>query len=60
MNKDQIEGAAKGLGGKIQEEVGKLVDSPGQQAKGLNSQLQGKLQKKIGDLQEVVKEIKNL
>ena len=27
MNKDQVKGAAKDLGGKIQEEVGKLVGS---------------------------------
>ena len=44
MNKDQVKGAAKDLGGKIQEEVGKLVGSTEQQAKGVKNQVEGKLQ----------------
>lgn len=35
MNKDQVKGAAKDIGGKIQEKVGKLIDSPEQQVQGL-------------------------
>jgi len=42
MNKDQVKGAAKDLGGKIQEEVGKLVGSTEQQTKGLKNQAEGK------------------
>lgn len=34
MNKDQIEGAAKDVAGKIQEEAAKLMGNPTQQAKG--------------------------
>ena len=34
-NKDQVKGELKDLGGKIQEEAGKLVGSKEQQAKGL-------------------------
>lgn len=35
MNKDQIKGLAKDMTGKAQEEIGKLVGSKEQQAKGL-------------------------
>lgn len=56
MNKDQIEGAAKNIGGKIQEEAGKLVGNDKQQAKGLLNQVEGKAQQKIGDLKEAVKD----
>ena len=54
MNKNQIKGEAKDVGGKIQEEVGKLVGSSEQQAKGLGKQLEGKVQKQVGNLQEAV------
>jgi uncharacterized protein YjbJ (UPF0337 family) len=53
-NKDQIKGELKDLGGKIQEEAGKLVGSKEQQAKGLQKQAEGKLQKGVGDLKEAV------
>ncbi len=45
INKDQVKGAAKDIGGKIQEEVGKLVGSKKQQVKGLTNQVEGKVQK---------------
>jgi uncharacterized protein YjbJ (UPF0337 family) len=56
MNRDQIEGAAKDIGGKIQEEAGKLVGSKEQQAKGLMDQVEGKAQQQVGDLKEAVKD----
>jgi len=56
MNKDQIEGAAKDIGGKIQEQAGKLVGSKSQQAKGLTKQVEGKAQQQVGDLKEAVKD----
>ena len=56
MNKDQVKGAAKDLGGKIQEKAGKLVGNKEQQAKGLANQLEGKTQQKVGDLKETVKD----
>lgn len=59
MNKDQVKGKMKEVGGKIQEEVGKAVGSSEQQAKGLNKQSEGKLQKGIGDAKEVVKDLGN-
>lgn len=57
MNKDQVKGTAKDIGGKIQEEAGKLVGNSEQQAKGLNKQAEGKLQKGLGDAKEAVKDI---
>lgn len=56
MNKDQIKGAAKDIGGKIQEEAGKLVGSKEQQAKGLMNQVEGKAQQQVGNLKEAVKD----
>jgi uncharacterized protein YjbJ (UPF0337 family) len=57
VNKDQVKGTAKDIGGKIQQEAGKLVGSSEQQAKGLNKQAEGKLQKGLGDAKEAVKDI---
>lgn len=56
MNKDQIKGAAKEVGGKIQQEVGEAVGSPEQQLKGMKNQVEGNIQQKAGDLKEVVEE----
>jgi len=53
-NKDQVKGELKDLGGKIQEEAGRLVGNKEQQTKGLKRQAQGKLQKTVGDLKAVV------
>ena len=52
MNKDQVKGAAKDLGGTNQEQVGKLTGSTEQQAKGVKNQVEGKLQQHLGDLKE--------
>ena len=57
MNKDQVKGAAKDIGGKIQEEAGKLVGSTEQQVKGLKKQVEGKVQQHIGNLKEAVKDV---
>jgi uncharacterized protein YjbJ (UPF0337 family) len=54
MNKDQVKGKAKEIGGKIQQEAGELVGSSKQQAKGVAKQVEGKLQKKVGDVREAV------
>lgn len=58
-NKDQVKGAAKDITGKIQQEVGKLVGSEEQQAKGLQKQAEGKIQKGVGDLKEAVTDLKD-
>ena len=54
MNKDQVKGALKDIGGKIQEEFGDAIDSPEQEAKGLKNQVEGKTQKKLGDVREAL------
>ena len=56
MNKDQVKGKAKDIGGKIQEEVGKAVGSSEQQAKGLSKQVEGKAQETLGDAKEIIKD----
>lgn len=55
MNTDQVKGEAKDIAGKVQEGVGKAIDSPEQQAKGMDKQVEGKGQKALGDAKEVVK-----
>jgi uncharacterized protein YjbJ (UPF0337 family) len=54
MNEDQIKGKAKDIGGKVQEEVGKVTGSSEQQAKGLSKQVEGKVQEKAGDLRDAI------
>ena len=56
MNKDQIKGATKVAAGKVQEGVGKAIDSKSQQAKGLAKQVTGQAQKSYGDAKEIVKD----
>lgn len=56
MNKDQVKGAARDLGGKVQEEAGKLLGNKQQQAKGLQNQIAGKVQQNIGNLKEAVRD----
>lgn len=56
MNKDQVEGKLKEVGGVIQEGAGKLIDSKEQQAKGLANQAEGKLQGSVGDAREAVED----
>jgi uncharacterized protein YjbJ (UPF0337 family) len=59
MNSNQVKGAAKDIGGKIQEEAGKLTGSTETQAKGLKNQVEGKVQQKVGNMQEAVKDANN-
>jgi uncharacterized protein YjbJ (UPF0337 family) len=54
MNKDQVKGKLKDIGGKIQEEAGKVVGSSEQQAKGLSKQVEGKVEEKYGDAKEAI------
>lgn len=49
MNRDQVKGRIKDVGGKIQLEAGKASGSISQQAKGLAKQVAGKVQKTVGD-----------
>lgn len=54
MNKNQMQGKAKEIVGKVQEEAGKLVGSDKQQIKGLDKQVTGKVQKAMGDVEEII------
>jgi uncharacterized protein YjbJ (UPF0337 family) len=56
MSRDQIKGAATEAAGKIQQKAGELVGDNEQQAKGLTKQVEGSLQKKVGDAKEVLKD----
>jgi len=55
MNKDQVKGKAKEVGGKIQQKVGEAVGSRQQQSEGLSNQAEGKAQKKVGNVKEIAK-----
>jgi uncharacterized protein YjbJ (UPF0337 family) len=55
VNKNQIKGAAKEAGGKIQKEFGKAVDSPKHTIEGAAKEVVGKTQKAVGDAQEEVR-----
>jgi len=55
MNKNQIQGTAKDIAGKVQEEVGKLTGNDDQQIKGLDKQITGKVQESVGDVEELIK-----
>ena len=56
MNKDQTNGVVKDIAGKVQAETGKLTGNKEQQAKGLQKQVAGHAEKKLGDAKEVVKD----
>jgi uncharacterized protein YjbJ (UPF0337 family) len=55
MNKDQVKGAVKEAAGKVQQAVGRVVDSPSQQVKGAVKEEQGRAQQVRGDAKELVK-----
>ena len=57
MNKDQVQGTARDVVGKVQEEAGKLTENKEQQAKGLAKQVSGKIQKNFGDAKEATKDV---
>ena len=59
INKDQVQGAAKAIAGKVQQEIGKLSGSEEQQVKGLKTRIEGNLQKGVGDLKEAVADLKD-
>jgi uncharacterized protein YjbJ (UPF0337 family) len=57
MNKDQVKGTLKDAAGKVQQTTGKVIGSHEQQAKGLKKQVEGRAQKAVGDIKEVVKDV---
>ncbi len=55
INKDQVEGRAKEVSGKIQEEFGKVTGNKTQQVKGAINKTVGAGQAKLGDAAERAK-----
>lgn len=49
-----MKGAAKASMGKLQRAAGKLVGSRRQQAKGIAKQIAGKVQQRLGDVEEAL------
>ena len=56
MNKDQVQGKLKELAGDAQEQLGRLVGSKTMEAKGQARELEGKIQKGVGNLKESVED----
>ena len=54
MNRNQMQGAAKNVAGKVQQKLGELTGNKTQQAKGAAKQLQGKVQRGAGNVEEAL------
>ena len=54
MNRDQVQGTAKDIAGKVQRKVGALTGNRTQQAKGAAKQVEGKLQKRVGNVEQAL------
>ena len=54
-NENQNEGRAKDLGGKIKETAGDLTGNDEMKREGQGDQIEGKVQKGVGDAQEDLK-----
>ena len=52
MNKNQVEGTAKDVAGKVKRKVGEITGSANQQDKGAENQIEGKHQKGVGNAQQ--------
>lgn len=52
MNRDQVEGTAKDVAGKVQRKVGDATDNTSQQIKGGAKQVEGKIQRGVGNLEK--------
>ena len=51
--KNQAAGTAKDVKGKVKEAAGKMVGNPDLRDEGRADQVEGKVQKKVGDVQKV-------
>ncbi|WP_423028648.1 CsbD family protein [Undibacterium sp. SXout20W] len=57
MNKDQFNGTAKDIAGKVQQAAGKMTGNKEQQIKGAGKQIEGKMQETRGDLKQAVNSV---
>lgn len=55
MNANQIHGIFRNLAGIVQQEVGKRMGNPHQQIRGLQRQVLGRAEKRLGDFQQTAK-----
>ncbi len=55
MDKDRVEGAAKNMGGKAKEGLGKLTGDAKLQGEGKADQAEGKIQNAVGGLKDTLK-----
>lgn len=56
VDKNQVQGGAKEIGGKIKEAAGKLVGNERLQADGMADQAEGKTQKNYGKVKDAMKD----
>lgn len=57
MDKDRVEGAAKNIGGKIKEGVGKVTGDAKTEAEGKADQVEGKAQNTVGGIKDKAREL---
>jgi uncharacterized protein YjbJ (UPF0337 family) len=57
MDKDRVKGAAKTVGGKVKEAVGKLTGDQKTVAEGQAEQKVGKVQNAVGGLKDTIRDI---
>jgi uncharacterized protein YjbJ (UPF0337 family) len=50
---DKVEGTAKEMKGKVQETAGRAVGNPDLEERGMDKKVEGKVQKKVGDIKKV-------
>lgn len=55
MNTNQVHGIFKDYIGKVQEQAGKLTGNRGQQLRGLQRQVLGRAERRLGDFQQAAK-----
>lgn len=53
---DKIKGVANQVGGKVKEGIGKAIGNEQMQAEGLGQQAKGKVQQKMGEAKDAVKD----
>jgi len=59
MNRDQVQGTAKDIAGKVQRKVGEATDNTSQQIKGGAKQVEGKVQRRVGDVENAADKANN-
>jgi uncharacterized protein YjbJ (UPF0337 family) len=51
---DKVEGTAKNIAGNVKAAAGKLVGNPRLEAEGNTEKIDGKIQKKVGEIKQVL------